>query len=201
MKCPVCRTVTLEPLEAESQPRRLICAQCGGYWIAGEHYWQWLRAHGENLPERVPEHDPLPTTPDSPPGKLCPQCGRFLTHAAVGHGIRFHIDRCGACGGFWFDRNEWETLEAHNLQDDAHFIFSTAWQHAVAEEEARRTHEQRLLEILGPADYARVAEFAAWVRRHPKRGTILAHLTDAVSHTECGDATSSQSVDPPANPR
>ncbi|MEW6250749.1 MAG: zf-TFIIB domain-containing protein [Planctomycetota bacterium] len=154
-----------------------MCETCGGAWIKGYQYWRWLHAHGANLPERPPA-GAAPPVADSPAVKLCPDCGHMLRRARVGHDVQFSIERCGTCGGFWLDRNEWEVLESRNLHDDLHFIFSAAWQHQIADEEARRTHEQRVPTLLGPQDYARARELKDWVQTHPQRPVIMAYLAD-----------------------
>ena len=141
-------------------------------------YWKWLERHGANLPEKPPADDEPTAADDSGPGKICPECGHFLTRCRVGHGVDFHVDRCATCGGLWFDRNEWEILKARNLHDDVHFIFSAAWQHRLAEDEQRETYEHRVATLLGEADYGRVRDFKRWVAEHEKRSTVMAYLGD-----------------------
>jgi Zn-finger nucleic acid-binding protein len=115
---------------------------------------------------------------DSTKAKLCPECGHILTRRMVGHGIDFQIDRCGACGGIWFDKNEWEILRDRNLHDDVHFIFSSAWQHRLVEDQQKKTHEKRIETILGPSDYAQLKDFKKWILNHPRRSTMMAYLSD-----------------------
>jgi len=177
MKCPVCKNMALRFLETNDLPRRSVCPQCGGQWIKGSQYRQWVEALGEDLPETPSTQAEQLEVSDSIEAKLCPDCGRFLRRSRVGHGIDFHIDRCSTCGGIWFDKNEWEILKSHNLHDDVHFIFSSAWQHAVVEEEQRATYEKRIETILGADDFATVSRFKAWVQKHPKRNTIMAFMS------------------------
>lgn len=178
MNCPVCKTLRLEYLESDEPPQRLVCGECGGQWVKSFQYWKWLRAHGDNLPEKPPEEgDQLPVA-DSTRAKLCPECGHFLARAKVGHEVDFHIDRCGFCGGLWFDKNEWEILRSRNLHDDVHFVFSSAWQHQVADEEHKQTHLARIEKILGSADLAKVKQFKEWSEAHPKRNTITSFLAN-----------------------
>lgn len=178
MYCPACRKHSLHRTESEDAPQRLACGECGGQWVKSFQYWKWLKAHGENLPERPPEEGARLPVEDSGPPKLCPECGHFLTRSRVGHGVEFHLDRCGVCGGLWFDRNEWEVLKSRNLHDDVHFIFSAAWQHRIAEEEYRQAYEKRVRDTLGSGDFERVRAFKAWARAHPRRNTIMAFLAD-----------------------
>jgi len=178
MKCPVCKTAALHSLESEEQPRRLVCDKCEGQWVKSFQYWKWLNAHGINLPEKPAEEDEQLPTKDSTKAKLCPECGHLLSRNKVGHGLNFHIDRCPTCGGFWFDKNEWEILKSRNLHDDVHFIFSAAWQHKIAKEEDRGAYESRIETILGKQDCTKVRNFKKWTATHPKRNTIMAFLAD-----------------------
>ena len=178
MKCPVCTTVSLESGQCSEMPERLHCRECGGQWVKGYQYWKWLHAVGANLPEKPAEEGEQRRVVDSTKAKLCPECGHFLSRNKVGHGVEFHIDRCVTCGGIWFDKNEWEVLRSRNLHDDVHFIFSSAWQHAVAEQENKETYEKRIEAIIGKQDYARVREFKGWADGHDKRSTIMAFLAD-----------------------
>ena len=178
MKCPVCNRVPLRSSESAEPPLRLVCDECGGQWIKAFQYWKWLRAHGENLPERPPEDGRDLPVSDSTKAKLCPECGHFLRRVRVGHEVEFQRDRCGGCGGLWFDKNEWEVLQSRNLHDDVHFVFSWAWQHRVAEDEYKQTHLARMETILGSADLAKVRQFKEWTEAHPKRSSIMSFLAD-----------------------
>jgi Zn-finger nucleic acid-binding protein len=159
-------------------PRKLVCDECGGQWIKSFQYWKWLRAHAQNLPEKPAEEGAQLPISDSTEAKLCPECGHILSRNRVGHGVDFWIDRCASCGGFWFDKNEWDILKSRNLHDDVHFIFSTAWQHAIIEEERRAASERRFEDLIGEEDTARVRAFKEWVSTHRERSKIMAYLAN-----------------------
>lgn len=176
MQCPVCknRTLAAEPWELELQTLR--CPQCRGRWIKSYQYWKWRDQHGPDLPQRSAEHAaPLPVN-DTGPGKLCPECGRFITHYAIGHDVPFHLDRCSNCGGIWFDNNEWEILESRNLHDDVHYIFSEVWQAAVIRAERQQSRQQQLESRLGPEDLAELKRTQSWINSHEKADVLLAYL-------------------------
>ena len=141
-------------------------------------YWKWLKAHGESLPEKPLEDAEQFDVADSTNAKLCPECGHFLSRKRVGHGVNFQIDRCATCGGFWFDKNEWEILKNRNLHDDVHFIFSSAWQHRILDEDLRETYSKRIEIILGQQDWTKARDFKRWTASHPERNTIMAFLAD-----------------------
>jgi len=177
MRCPACQRASLHKTRTEDAPLRLTCSHCGGHWVNADEYWKWLEAHGPNLPERRPQEAESLPVEDSARAMICAECGHILTRCRVGGEIRFHLDRCATCGGMWFDRNEWEVLRERNLHDDAHFVFSAAWQHALGEEERRQAYLRRIISILGHEDFEKVCEFKKWALAHPERGTIEGYFS------------------------
>ena len=82
LHCPVCRDVALRPAEAGAQLASLRCERCGGQWVRGEQYYQWLD-HGAG--QAATADDAGATTPgavgeaaDNPRAKLCPECGTIM---------------------------------------------------------------------------------------------------------------------------
>lgn len=179
MNCPVCGLATMQVAEDDEELKTLHCTTCSGTWIPASQYWTWIERHGANQPERpahaVEEAEDL-AVQETPQIKTCPECRHFLIRYRVGHGVPFSIDRCGACGGLWFDRNEWEILKARNLHDDVHFVFSAAWQLRAAREEELQRRDARLLRQIGEEDFAEVERMRNWLLHHPRRSAILAHL-------------------------
>src|SRR5688500_17875140 len=179
MICPVCKTTKLVGQELDPGLPSAACPKCGGQWVESTRYWKWLDAQGGKTPERAPEPGAVELqVTESSKAKLCPECGRFLTRAKVGHGVAFILDRCGNCGGVWLDANEWQALKARNLHDNLHEIFSGAWQAAVAKEAREKAHDQLLREKLGDADFNEVKRVKAWLDGHPKRAELYAVLLD-----------------------
>jgi Zn-finger nucleic acid-binding protein len=184
MRCPVCRTARLNAPEQGEGPPSRECPDCGGRYIASAQYFAWLQKHGEDLPERpAGEGAHLPVR-DSAPGKLCPECGAFLIRHRVGHGIGFHIDRCGRCGGIWFDRNEWDILRSRNLHDNIHHVFSEAWQTEVKSKERSDSYrrmvtgilDEKLLRRCSRGDLRRLKDLKGWIDAHSAREDLYAYL-------------------------
>ena len=178
MKCPLCEHKVLQSVNLEQGPVALECESCGGRWIRSFHYWKWREHHGKSLPEK-PSTEGLETTvSDTAQAKICPECGHILSRYPVGHETAFSLDRCGHCGGMWFDRNEWDVLENRNLHDDVHMIFSTVWQAQVRREDHRKAVEQLRVKMFGDADYAKLQSIREWIRNHPLSHEIRAFLLD-----------------------
>lgn len=179
MNCPVCSMATLQTVETDEQLKSLKCTTCSGQWIPASQYWAWIERHGPNQPERQPaegdEAEALEVQ-ETHKIKTCPECSHFLIRYRVGHGLNFSIDRCSACGGLWFDANEWDILKARNLHDDVPYIFSAAWQLRAAREEELKRRDARMLRQLGEEDFAEVERMKNWLAPHPRRSLILAYL-------------------------
>jgi Zn-finger nucleic acid-binding protein len=178
IKCPACVTVVMSDQLLEAHLPIKSCPRCKGVWLQSQHYWDWLEWQKAN-PESPPTANtssPTDIATDTPPARRCPECGHFLTHAKVGHGLSFHIDRCGTCGGMWFNPGEWEALRAMNLHAQAHFIFSAAWQASVAREDRQAAHEEILRQKLGVADLDEIRRVKKWIEAHPHRSELYAYL-------------------------
>jgi Zn-finger nucleic acid-binding protein len=176
MNCPVCKNHGLVSEKLEDNLISHACHCCGGRWIGSFQYWKWKDASGKSLDEKlVGECEDLPVT-DSTGAKLCPECGYFLRRFPVGHDVAFGLDRCGNCGGMWFDGNEWETLKGRGLHDDVHKIFSEIWQKQVRDTEYQKNMEAILIGKFGEDGYAKAKEVKAWLDEHPHKAELLALL-------------------------
>lgn len=174
MKCPVCKTVSLQTIDLESHLRAHHCPQCDGIWIAATDYEQWLEHHGDRLPEKEPDGIPIQAD-DHQQAKLCPDCKQIMLRYKVGHGLNFRLDQCGSCNGVWFDANEWEALKQRNLHDEVHLMFSAHWQAQVRQDEARQTLE-RVYTTTFKADYDKIKDFKAWLDEFPEREAVLDYV-------------------------
>ncbi len=152
------------------------CSKCEGYWIKGFQYWKWLKAHGDTIPEKSVEFTVDLPASDSKQAKVCIECGHLMLRNKVGHGIPFYLDRCSACGGVWFDKNEWDVLKSRNLHDEIHLIFTSAWQADNREKEQQLNYEKTLSEILGEKDYEDLRKIKVLIRNHPRKDLMLGYI-------------------------
>ncbi len=178
MKCPVCRQVNLNKAELDAGLFAMECERCRGKWIQSYFYWKWREKLGMSFEEIPAEYVTEMEIRDNPNAKLCPECGHFLVRYPVGHQTGFELDRCGHCGGVWFDMNEWEALKARNLHDDVHKIFSEIWQSQVRQDEMARAREAFFREKFGEEDYLRALEIRQWLREHPLSHELFAFVND-----------------------
>lgn len=88
----------------------------------------------------------------------------------------FALDRCGNCGGTWFDRNEWEVLQGSEFWNQIHLIFSPAWQNRVRHTEHVEQLQAQFAKKVGAADFAEAKRIKTWLDQHPHREAILGYL-------------------------
>ena len=169
--CPACRTSPLSAAVVEPGLVGDACGQCGGQWVPADVYFAWA----ERPSPYMGGDDVPPPAVDSGPAKRCPDCGHFLAHLRVGHGTAYHLDRCGTCGGTWFDAGEWADLRRRAIAP--HHACSPAWQAAVTRDERAAAAEAVVRSKLGDDDYAEAQRVKAWIAAHPHRAELVAYLT------------------------
>ena len=177
MKSPVCGTAKLGEIQFEAKLTALHCPRCNGHWIPSENYWQWIKEHGKALPENPASFYSVPEA-DTQKALLCPECGRILQKYRLGPDIKFRLDHCGACGGVWFDRAEWEVLKDRCLHDHLHEFFTDAWQKKIRADQARERAIAIYREKFGPEDYEKILGLKNWIEAHPLKRALMDFLTD-----------------------
>ena len=177
MRCPIHPHTSLEPQTIEPGIEVMTCPKCHGIWMSMAAYWDWRKTLKAPLPNLQAEQGGSDVAlVDSEAGKRCPFDGAFLIRHQVGHGIDFHIDRCGRCGGVWLDAGEWEALQQRQMHDDLHLIFTSSWQAEVRRQKRTKAEEDLLVRRLGESDYEKAVETKQWIESHKKNDTLPALL-------------------------
>lgn len=175
MQCPLCKKHTMALADLAPNLTGQTCSACSGVWLDRAKYDAWRAKQAVDLPEtKTPAQIAIS---DTHKAKICPQCGHLLLPYRVGHGLSFSIDYCGACGGVWCDRGEWDAIKAKNLHDNLHDIVSQNWQAAVRQSEVQASIEQTYVRHLG-ANYAKAQEVRTWLRGQSQKALILAYLAE-----------------------
>jgi Zn-finger nucleic acid-binding protein len=180
MQSPIYSDTTMLLREIEPGLTAYECRKSGGFWIPLQSYTAWQEKH----PSRQTDASTSANTPvvqdDSARRALiCPESGRLLLRYRVGHGLPFHIERSPATGGIWLDKGEWEALKSKGLHVSLHLIFTASYQRQVRSAEYGATLKETFRDRIGAADFAKVAEFGAWLANHPKRRDICCYLLDS----------------------
>ena len=176
MNCPVCKNSVLVSFELRPTVTAQKCPACGGQWLGSLQFDKWIEAArtggaGNTAASAAPSH-----VTELKGIRICPECGHFMARFKVGASLAFTLDRCGNCGGTWFDQNEWEILQGSEVWDQIHLIFSPAWQ-ARIRHAGQVEHLQALFaERVGAADFAEAKRVKAWLEKHPHREAILGYL-------------------------
>lgn len=178
MNCPNCEKVRLIPESLDSNLQAKACPDCGGQWIDSSQYFRWLSSRPKAKMGAHVESEAQFDVVDVERARLCPECSRIMLRFRVGKGLAFYVDRCGDCGGLWLDKNEWQALQARELHDDLHYVFSAAWQDQVRNEELAASREVWLLKQLGEERYQYLKEIKEWLEQHPHRSALMAYLKD-----------------------
>jgi len=190
--CPVCKESTLSNHELEPNLNSSQCSKCKGVWISADHYDQWMKLHGENLPEKPPEEGLNLLSGETIGAKFCPECKYILMKYRVGHQVGFSLNRCGHCGGIWFDKNEWEIMKSRNLHDDVHLVFSEPWQSAIRAEEHEAAMDEIWRQQLGDTDLSEIRRIKTWLDKHPKSAELRAFLLDSKQEKKSAGSISSR---------
>jgi Zn-finger nucleic acid-binding protein len=178
MNCPVCQSRTLATHNLDQDLVSWKCANCQGQWINSFQFSKWVEQHRFNHHDQPSSQHLELTSNETKSAKVCPECGRIMAKFKVGYSLPFSLDRCGNCGGIWFDKNEWEILQGSNLRDQIHLIFSAAWQYRVRHEEQARHLEELFKERVGEADFAEIKRVRDWLRKHPHRLELYGYLNN-----------------------
>lgn len=173
MQSPVAPKVTLTPTELEPGLKVWVCPESDGVWIDGESYRAWIARPDADAPAE-PATDP--TAADTDRVLISPRTGRLMVKCLVDLGLAFRIDYDTSFGGFWLDRGEFERLRAEGLHRRLHHVVSESWQRKLRTLATEQHRLERLADLLGPDDLARVREVADWVRDHPHRDVVVAWI-------------------------
>jgi len=178
-RCPLCRTVELQPAEFDDQLPVVECRLCGGAWLRANEYALWLKTHArETSAQPNFEAGSRVRVTDSDQAAACPDCGHFLRKYNVASAIPFKLDRCNHCNGVWLDRNEWDALRAAGLHDEINQMFTKPWQKHVQDEIMASRLEATYLQKFGAGDYEKIKEIRKWLEENPNRNMLLAYLLD-----------------------
>ena len=125
MNCPQCsdglRTIVYEGVEVSA------CDGCGGEFVGHDGLAQIVRTRdarfAPELTATISERPPIYGVPTEERERrlCCPVCNKQMDVVNYGGDSGVFVDRCGACGGVWLDRQELEQVQAimERWQDDA----------------------------------------------------------------------------------
>ncbi len=116
MECPRCRHAMQEILYEGVKID--TCPNCEGEWLDRDELKQIVKRREEVFtPDQIAQvqasiegSEPAPAADDSP-ALACPRCGAEMRRFRYAGTTQVLIDRCPACGGIWFDKDELEQVQ------------------------------------------------------------------------------------------
>lgn len=90
MKCPSCKSSSLDWLNLEPELPARGCSSCEGAWIARVSYDAWRAKQAGDAPAK-PARAEIDVT-DVRHAKLCPQCSQLMQKYHVSHDLAFYLD-------------------------------------------------------------------------------------------------------------
>jgi Zn-finger nucleic acid-binding protein len=173
--CPKCKTQTLAPLAQDRAdipdvvpPSR--CTHCQGVWLPHEAIEQHLVPASVDTERAAPIADEL--------AGFCPRCNGLLVRAEVEGPRAFHLDRCPACAGVWFDAGEWAAVASSEWLTHLDDLWDPVWRRRVRERRAQARHLEEIERALGPQTLTCLRAAVAALRNHPMRSLGLSYLIE-----------------------
>lgn len=181
--CPKCRTATLAALPTPRAQKRSAeaaavpparCSTCHGVWMP----------HGAlgmegGVPEALEAAAPAGawSAADAKVG-FCPGGHGLLIRARVETERPFYLDRCGTCGGVFFDEGEWAALAASEWLQHLDDLWDPVFRRRMREERSRSQHIEALQQALGREAAQQVIDLAAALKDHPMQSLAVAFLLE-----------------------
>lgn len=174
--CPKCESAQLQSVSgassissSHSRPRQ--CPGCRGVWVP---FAAFAALEDEDF---LAEHD-------SPAGDAeydrrigaCPEGHGMMRRARVQWDDTYFLDRCGSCGGIWFDAGEWSRIANERLLENITEIWTLAYRSRRTQERVDAALGADLQQKLGEDTFALLLELAKKLHGHPHASAAAAYL-------------------------
>ncbi len=181
--CPKCVSqllVAIEGTRSKTGASAMACPSCHGFWVAPEV----VALPG--IVELLRERD---THPQAAPGEdkrtgQCPDGHGLLRRARVTWHDPYFLERCGRCGGVWFDAGEWTRAAKDELFGNLSEVWSPAYRKQLSDDQSHASLEVDLRAKLGSELYDLLHALANRLEAHPHRAVALAYLVERLKHPD-----------------
>lgn len=173
MKCPKCKTLDLESLSPKAH---YSCIECGGIWITDTAHMQ--------VPESVIDDTLRQSSADDNPDDrtgLCPAGHGIMLRAKVDIDDPFYLEKCGKCGGIWFDKGEWQRLASSHLAANLADFWTQSWQRSQHQQKNRESFLTVNKTVLGEDVFDKIMTLADLLKDHPEKIRALALLKQEIT--------------------
>lgn len=173
MKCPSCKTDSLQPCFIENSFRAHECASCGGDWILIEDFVVWAERNDAELLNKQESSYELE---DSKLALICPVTGAIMLKYRISSDTDHKLDYSPLVGGVWLDKGEWEYLKEQGLASNINSIFTEHWQKQIRQSDAKATFADLYEKKFGQDDYQKIKELREWLESKPNKAELRAYL-------------------------
>lgn len=168
MNCPKCDAFSLRKKGYDSPYN---CNNCGGMWLDFEKipsFFESIRLEKKTeVFDNINDHK----------AGFCPSGHGLLIRAKIEDTHSpFYLEKCPACGGIWFDNDEWLRIIDNNLVDNLNDIWCSFWQTQQRKKKSRDSYLEVNRKVLGDAVFSKIIELSEVLRDHPESGRALALL-------------------------
>jgi len=168
MTCPKCEQASL--VGGDHGTSR--CPACGGMFVPRSRMAELLAQGSSEIAA------PKPTALDQE-GARCPVDRSVMSRTVVQlTSTQFHLERCSACLGVWFDSGEWGALASSQLTEQIDELWSAEWRANQRREHDRTKYEERLEEAFGPELHQQLLAVASALRGPPPRSQAVAVIRE-----------------------
>lgn len=175
MKCPLCKSTDLGPVEIERGLIGAGCSQCRGVLLSLIQYRYWVDHFHPDITSD--ESSDSAIAEDTAGAKICPKCGKLMTKYKIDAGASNRIELCGHCDEAWLDAGEWQLLKKLDVADHLPEVFTDSWQKKIRAERQRAHWQKHNKELLGDEAFAKVDEFKQWLDKQANSSEIKHYLT------------------------
>ncbi len=170
LTCPKCRTKNLRAPSSGTPVLR--CYNCHGMWLT--------REEASELASVGAISDPASMLPQKASGDaiagMCPSGHGILIRARVEVDEPFYLERCGRCGGLWFDAGEWTKLASSHLIHHLDQLWDPEWQRKMRRERAEQREREQARALIGEALFDQIEALLGTLESSPNKREAIGYL-------------------------
>ncbi len=173
MNCPKCKDIALSKKGDFNSP--FSCKKCGGMWLEYEKLPDFM----DNLKSSTSKLDEGLNLNDDKTG-LCPSGHGIMLRAKINVENPFFLEKCGTCGGVWFDNGEWQRIIDNELTDMMNEFWCKSWQSLQRKEQNRQNYLDSNRKLLGNELFDNLMKLSEILKKHPEKGRAIALLQQEI---------------------